>query len=386
VKEISKSDLEAIEQYWLELEHRSNPSFFLSWKWISTWLKQLNKTHQSFLLTAIQNKTVVGLGIFVERNSTRHKLLKSKQWFLHRTGDEAIDQIWIENNGFLIQGKDKVEISQAIWQYLTTQQNQVDEFVINLAKKATFGTIPTRVNNFNLIQSHHDIGHSVYLNNHTNIASYLAALSKNSRNQIKRSRKLLAMHGEIAFNVVFNQKSQLKLLKDAQQWHINKWANTATPSGFSNTSFVNFHQELIQSTYPSVHTFMAELTIDKELAGCLYCFVQNKIVYYYLSCLKPIKDNRIKLGLVMHTLLIEWMIQNKDECTGYDFLAGDARYKRSLSNSEDEYLQVIMQKNVLKFKVENSAILLKNLIKRTFEKLQKTTENYRKLQKTTENY
>jgi len=372
IKKVTKDNFKEIENLWLSLESNSGPCFFLSWKWISTWFNQLKKTHKSFLLTAVQNNTVVGLGIFVERNNIRHKLLKSRQWLLHRTGDEALDQIWIENNDFLIRKENRAEISHAIWQHLTKEQNQVDEFVINLVNKTTFNKIDNQINKFSFIQSHHDFGYRVSLHNHENAASYMISLSKNSRNQIKRSNKLLAKYGEITFNVIFNRESQLELLNEAQQWHTDKWENTATASGFTNTNFVNFHKNLILSSSTSAQTFVAKLTVNGELFGCLYCFVQNKSVYYYLSCLKPMKDNKIKLGLMMHTLLIEWLILNKNEYTDYDFLAGDVRYKRSLSSDKDEYAQVIIQKNVLKFKIENAAILLKRRIKHTFKKLQKT--------------
>jgi len=43
-------------------------------------------------------------------------------------------------------------------------------------------------------------------------------------------------------------------------------------------------------------------------------------------------DNRIKVGLVIHSLVIEQAI--KQGIIVYDFLAGEAQYKNSLSNAQ----------------------------------------------------
>jgi len=63
----------------------------------------------------------------------------------------------------------------------------------------------------------------------------------------------------------------------------------------------------------------------------------------------------------MHNYVIKWLMENKQDVNAYDFLAGDARYKRSLSNAEDNYSLVLIQKKRLKFTIENA---LKALMKK----------------------
>jgi CelD/BcsL family acetyltransferase involved in cellulose biosynthesis len=54
-------------------------------------------------------------------------------------------------------------------------------------------------------------------------------------------------------------------------------------------------------------------------------------------------------------MLAHWMAIEASLATGkrsYDFLAGDARYKRSLSTAEDKVLWLVLQRPRLKLQVE----------------------------------
>ena len=66
----------------------------------------------------------------------------------------------------------------------------------------------------------------------------------------------------------------------------------------------------------------------------------------------------------MHILMIEWLISKNSHYSEYDFLAGDARYKSSLPTVKDEYLKLTLQRNTIKFLIENKLRkVYQNLIK-----------------------
>ncbi len=366
IQALNLNKLLQLKQDWLTLEENSEPSFFLSWKWIGNWLKLLNTNDNIRLLSASKNNQLVALGIFVERDITRNGCIKAKQWLLHRTGNECIDQIWIENNNFLIQAQDKKVIEQAIWRYLTTHQQQVDEFILNVAKAPELTELSSSANQYQLLLSNNELGHNLELSKYFTIDDYLNSLSKNTRQQIKRSLKLLAATGEIKFQLQTDSQAQLKLLEQTQKWHIAKWINTDTPSGFTNPIFIDFHRLLINTDHHSAKTLISQLTLNNEILGSCYYFQQGDKVYFYLSCLKPANNNRIKLGLIMHYLMVEWLITNNHTISEYDFLAGDARYKRSLANKNDSYTKITIQKQTTKFAIEAALKQLKERLTQYF--------------------
>jgi hypothetical protein len=352
VKRIYKNDFNTLEKLWLALEEISSTSFFLSWKWIGCWLRTTACDQKLYLVEAKKNSTIIGLGVFVEQNIVRHNFIPSKQWHLHRTGIENRDQIWIENNGFLLSNLGKNEIHNAIWQHLLSNQNSVDEFIIYLANKSSFTNLVVTNRKYNRINELFEYGYKIPLGGLSSLQSYLSGLSKNTRQQFNRSIKHITKQGNIEFTVIEESQDQIEVIDNTKHWHITKWHSTSTPSGFENKEFCKFHNQLLKNSHPSASTLMATLKINQEFIGCIYCFSHQNSVYFYLSCLKPFSDNKIKLGLIMHVFMVEWLISNKKRYIEYDFMAGDARYKSSLSTVKDQYLKLTLQRNAIKFVVE----------------------------------
>jgi hypothetical protein len=364
IEQFNISEFKVLEEEWLQLENVAKTSFFLSWKWIGCWLKTVANGQEIYLVKAQKNNEIVGLGLFVEQNIIRHKLIPSKQWYLHRTGKEEKDQIWIENNGFLLSESVKKVVNSAIWDCLLAQKNNVDEYIVYVAKKSSIDNLIIYNKKYNTIIENPEIGYKIPLTNLASLEDYLTTRSKNTRQQFKQSLKHISKQGTVKFSIMENIAEQNELLENAKHWHIKKWNNTSTPSGFSNEEFNLFHNKIITTSHPNANTVMAKLTLDNNLIGCLYCFTHEKKVYFYLSCFKPYADNKVKLGLIMHILLIEWLISKNSHYSEYDFLAGDARYKSSLSTVKDEYLKLTLQRNSIKFLIENKLRkVYQNLIK-----------------------
>ena len=61
---------------------------------------------------------------------------------------------------------------------------------------------------------------------------------------------------------------------------------------------------------------------------------------------------KLKPGLIAHHKAIEFNYE--EGMSMYNFLASDDRYKRSLSTNKDELLWVSLQKDELRFRLENA--------------------------------
>ncbi len=370
IRPLLSKQINSLKEKWLELETKSSPAFFLSWKWIGPWLKQVSESEKLILVQASNQNQTVGLGVFVEQITRRHKLLRSKQWFLHKSGINSNDQIWIENNNFLTINENKDLIIQTIWKTLLLQHNNVDEFIIAMYHDKAEQLKYPLILGYKTTTTYTENGYYLNLENIFTLDDYLSSLSKNTRKQIKRSFKLLSQLGEYEFSVAQRPEKQTKILDQCKQWHISKWQKTNTPSGFTNPTFTKFHHELLNEDHIMSKTIVASLKVNNEVAGCLYCFIDNDCAYFYLSAFKPVEDNRIKLGLGLHTLFIQWLIENRPDIKKYDFLAGEARYKKSLASDQDNHCYVVVQKDLLKFKLEK---LLKGVKSRIKSKLKAFT-------------
>src|ERR1700688_4879910 len=92
-------DLSDLTARWTELESRADGGFFLSWRWIGTWLRTTGA--RPLLVTASEKNVTIALGLLAASRKRRH-FISVDQLSLHETGLPDVDALMIEHNNFLI--------------------------------------------------------------------------------------------------------------------------------------------------------------------------------------------------------------------------------------------------------------------------------------------
>jgi CelD/BcsL family acetyltransferase involved in cellulose biosynthesis len=100
-----------------------------------------------------------------------------------------------------------------------------------------------------------------------------------------------------------------------------------------------------------------------EPIGYLYNFVHRGAVLNYQSGLRYESDAKLKPGLVAHTLLIEENLRRGARI--YDLLMGNQRYKRSLATDEGTMCELVVQRERLRFRLENLARVARDALRRS---------------------
>jgi len=321
---------EKLAEKWLTLERNSDCSVFLSWQWIGNWLDVV--TDKLFLVEAYHDDKVVGLGFFVETTRKVFGCIPVKQWWLHRTGIQQQDQMWIEYNDFLLDKSCSIAIREEMIKAVVDFDPSVKEIIIGLS---AIERLDCFTNCFaklsfsaeNIIETNGYLASLTYSN-----GNYLKeTLSKNTRAQISRSKKILQSQGELSFEVFSDSEKLIELYPKIANIHIDKWQDTNEGSGFSNPIFEGFHKLMaFNNTNNTVQ--IAVLTLNDVELGYLVNFIYNNRVYFYLSALQENADNKVKIGMTLHSEAIQYYMNQGFE--SYDFLGGDARYKKSLSNEK----------------------------------------------------
>lgn len=343
-------ETELFAQKWQKLEQVSDNTIFLSWLWIKAWLSVVDD--KVTVIEAIQNEQTVGLSLWVER--TRKVLGCSiKQAWLHRTGETAKDQMWIEYNDFLLAKESKLEIRNAMLAFIKQSHLGWQEIIIGLSEFQILKQI-----NAHFSDSYNAVESTGYKVNLTQIKhSYRdEVLSKNTRAHIKRTTKLLNEIGDVTFSVCSDLDAIQGYLPEMAHLHKKRWESSADGSGFNNPSFVNFHRELLQSSSDNVH--LCILCLNKKPIGYLYNYCYGSHVSFYLSALASGFSAKIKLGMLLQVLAIEFY-QGKN-IKSYDFLAGEAQYKASLTNEAYTLALSCFKVNSVILQIENYLRRIKN--------------------------
>mgnify|MGYP000112017784 CR=1 FL=1 len=308
---------------WQRLEQTCpQTDFFLSWPWISSWLA-CHVTSAKVLKVYACNK-LVGLALICTK---QHKNLSEgfgQTDYLNKTGITELDEIWIEYNQALIQPKYESEAHQAIIDRLLAQKG-INRVEIGVSLRQKLDNINCRLKKITWQQPSYSVTLSKW-RTHNNSLRYAEYLSKNFRKQIKRSEKGFNQIGKLQLDSANTLEDKLSYFSSIGKLHQLKWKDKN--KGFNNPDFVSFHHYLI-THYTDFCQFI-RIRSGETVIGYLYIFIYRATAYFYLSGLQNFEDNKLKAGITSHFLAIQHYAESGFE--KYDFMAGQARYKKSFSD------------------------------------------------------
>lgn len=185
------------------------------------------------------------------------------------------------------------------------------------------------------------------------LEAYLDSLSSNSRGQIRRSLRLYESQAPVKLTEASNIEEALSYFETMKSLHTMRWQSKGEQGSFANPLWEKFHRALIQKRFHTGEIQLLKISNSEDIAY-LYNFVWRKQVYVLQMGFNYLDDKRIKPGYVAHALAI---VHNREKgMSVYDFMHGETRYKRSLSNKSMKLYWVVLQRQRLKFTVEKFAV------------------------------
>ena len=157
--------------------------------------------------------------------------------------------------------------------------------------------------------------------------AYLAARSANFRSWISRNENRIARRGSTRLLFAGRDVS----VGDAFAWlsrlHADRWGLPFEPR------FATFHRSLSAQLLPLGRLVLVLLEVGGEIVASKYDFAYaGKIWCYQGGWRKSLADHRV--GHVLLAGVLRWAIEQGYR--EYDFLAGDAAYKRRWANTQRE--------------------------------------------------
>jgi CelD/BcsL family acetyltransferase involved in cellulose biosynthesis len=346
-------DLAALGVKWRDLQARADHAFFLDWGWIGVWLAEAGQP--ASILIGRAGGQVVLLGALMA--SARRDVLRVAVHglHLHDTGQDALDVITIEYNGFLVdrawQGRAETAAVRFLLQGQAIAGRRRDELhikgVAGGIDPAGFGeglatTVVSRQPSWQV-----DLGAL-----RADGRGYLAALSGNTRYQIRRSMRLYAERGPLQADRARDAAEGLEYLDALKALHQRYWHRRGETGAFGFPFFERFQRRLITECLPRGSVELLRVRAGTHEVGYLYNFVNAGRVLSYQSGFNYEADPRLKPGLVSHALCIERHAQ--EGAAFYDFLAGEARYKASLGAPGPEMVYWRIERPTLVLRLEKA--------------------------------
>jgi len=329
--ELSRPDLAGLGPRWRALEARANCSFFQSWTW--TGCLAAERYSSPVLLVASEHGRDKVLGLF-NRRSVLPELVCL---WLGESGDRTLDSIFIEHNGLLTE-------EGAAGRLISDCLNAARIAPIGLTKPLFARRLMlSGVLNAGLTTEAASAGRLLRTRAAPFVdlaalrrsgVDYLSALSANTRQQLRRSDRAYAAIGPLSLRRADSISEAHQFLDSLAALHQARWTQRGSPGAFAAPFFRRFHRALIEHGLPRGEIDLLCATAGEQVIGYLYNFrYRGQALAYQSGFDYRAADKHQKPGLTCHHAAIRQCLA--DGLDRYDFLAGDDRYKRSLSTGTD---------------------------------------------------
>lgn len=361
----------ALAEDWQRLEAKANVAYFLSWAYIkhvlqSYWLdaKSYEDLQQKGLrlyacrvyrgknLCAIALLSAEGVSYSSQQEelvtkgegatqSRDRELAALHSWqrtvntaYLNEVGDGDRDKIYIEYNQFVSDpGLDCRQLYPALLKELASVFPNLRKTVFSGVNVSVKDAIAAYANSACFCR-YQSACYRADLQDEDDVSQLV---SRNRRNKIRQSIKHLGGEDLVKLHRIA-QGDELNLAFDQlASLHKARWGKE---SGFHKHEFVRFHKSLLSqslSTGIDPSSFVATLFSLKTAAqkpSFLYLIFYKKTCYFYLSALADGGDNKYRPGWVAHFLALD--LAKKLGYRYYDFMGGDADYKRSFTQASKQ--------------------------------------------------
>ncbi len=190
---------------------------------------------------------------------------------------------------------------------------------------------------------------------------YLSMISPKKRYQIRRTIKEYEKMGEIRITVAGNAEEASVILDELIALHQKEWAARGYTGVFANKYFVEFHKELISSRFDNGEIQLMRISSGNHIIGCLYNFIYDGKALGYQCAFNFLPSNAYSPGIVCHYYAITHYAAIGLSC--YDFLEGDDPYKKSLSTDYNEMQNIVIRRNNMNRRIENTAVKIYNIFR-----------------------
>lgn len=319
----------ALGRRWRAVEQAADaPSFFLCWTWIGSWLDALAAAGIPLprLLAIGDVQTDIGLALIGEQR-VRRLFGAVPAIRLNECGVPEGDRPFIEYNGLLARAGAEAEAGRAFcgalaarkdWRalYLSGLESSAAPMpdLTGIRRRTLRDAAPVRFVDLDAVRGKD--------------SDYLALLSANTRNQIRR-----AMREDGTVRTIGRAQDT----ETADRWlaemcclNTGKHRDSAWHSAF----FRDFAGRLVRAGLADGSVDLLRLSAGADVTGYLLNFVRAGQAMNYQSAFAPPRSAHSRPGLIAHTAAVTHYAALG--LARYSFLAGRDRYKQSLSTNAEK--------------------------------------------------
>jgi CelD/BcsL family acetyltransferase involved in cellulose biosynthesis len=349
---IPSTELDSAARIWGALErHVGRGGLACSWAWTGTWLAHYGDLVPHRFAVGRVGGAPIGIALVTRGLGQKRGPFSLRTIHLGTAGEPLGTGVFVEYNRILVDPDSRERFAEALTRELRDEPGW-DELVLD-------GFAPEDAEPFLRpaagFKAHRAVCPSTDLRAaHETGGDVLQTLRPSTRRKVRRGVRGL---GAVATEWAETPEHGLDILDELISLHQQRWRRQAQPGAFASPRFVAFHRELVRRLIPQQAAFLFRVREAGKTVACLYHFIEQRRVLFYQSGLRPYSDAEIRPGFVAFGLCMQECFERG--LWEYNFLAGDARYKRELSTGHHELVWATWRRPTLRGRVIDAAARLK---------------------------
>lgn len=336
VEKIHETEFNLIKNEWNRLLVCSiSNNVFLTWEWIHTWWKSFGKQKDLCIITARNNRELVGIAPFYIQKI--NKLLGVNSLKICSSEELYPDYLDV----IARQGHER-EVTLALFHYLAER--------VGGWNVMSFDNLLPESN----IMRYEKYFNRKYLRQVTlsSICPYIRIeepyeiykrrqFKRKKRYNLERQMRFAVEENKLKY-VTVESKDLLPLaMEQLFLLHQKRAKNKKIASAFTSQDVESFHLEFSRLLLENAGLRLCLLFDGKKPISAIYAFKYNNKFLFYQSGMDP-EWGKMSIGTVLLNILIKQAFDEK--LTEFDFLKGDEDYKNTWSNSERKQLKLTLYK------------------------------------------
>ncbi len=338
------------EVRWRRLEADADGSFFLSWPVIGSFSEAFGPRADFHLFEWLEDGETLALALLDFGTVRRRRVFRVRTAALNVAIDPSADMC-LEYNGVLARrGREREAQAKLIEALLAPGVPRWAELRLRNLAQPDFDTPTLR-----RIEDDPFKGWVAKLSPDLDRDALIQRLSSNRRSQIRRSFKACEADGPLQVHEAGDIETALRYFAQLGQLHNARWRREGIVGAFESADWLRFHERVIQRAFPQGGIQLLRIAAGETDVGYLYNFRWRGSVAMIQSGLVESVDNAHRPGYVCHLLA---MAHNAAQCAvEYDFLGGEADYKRVLGTRATMQTNIRLQrKDVLSLRLEEALV------------------------------
>ena len=321
------SELQKLNHYWqMLIEYSNSDNLFVTYEWISTWLKHFWKNKPIlFLLVKNNNNKPIGLAPFLIEQE-KDRLIFPINAYSHRP-----DFVFISN---------KKETLRIIFGYL---KKKFKKFKLYLHEVETHSPLvqllPDILTECNLINIFKESHASPFLRITTDWQTYFKSKSRHFRSEQKRKLNKIKKAGQVNFVKVSKLNQCNSAIEDILNIERNSWKEKTKTSFTAVPGLKDFYSDLAyicaQNRWLQIYLLYFNSKPIAHIYGIVY---KNK--YYALKTSYHESYKKLSPGVVLFNYALQDVFESN--LKEFDFLGVESRWKKELASDVRKHLDIFI--------------------------------------------